>query len=601
MSSSSGGSATPGRTPGIPGYDDLEVVGRGGFATVYRAHEPAFNRDVAIKVLDVADVSEEARLRFERECRAVGSLSGHPGIVTVFGAGTTSQGSPYIVMEYMPGGSLASWLRGGRRLTPAEAVSVGIDLLDAVGAAHEIGIVHRDIKPANVLVSRYGRPQLGDFGISSVPGAYETRSGAAAATLAFAAPEALDGRKASPASDLYSLAATLSTLITGRAIFGRDGEDSVVAYLSRIAHDAPPDLTAAGVSPELNAVVLRALAKAPADRYADAAAFAEALARVPEHTGIPLRLTPPEAAAGSPSRHELPTMRPVGSADTRPEPTPAAETLDVPRPPVDAARAELPTQRKDLPAVTGRIVVEPRRAPRRKLYAAGGLAAVVLLGAAAAAAAALGSGAHPKQLAVPVTGPAVTATCTGLACRLRATQHAGASYVWSFGDGTSVAGTSEVTHTYASVGSFAVQAQLTLHGQSAAGPATTVVIQSFSRTLRLLGGQLTVTVGPSRPTPCGTAAQLQLQAGGAWTAARRVTLGAHRQTLSVPAGVYRLQVAGANVADGVCAAATSKPVTVTAPAPVVPHASGGLTGGSVTGGTSTGPMPPKKYQPVKPR
>ena len=564
ISRTDGAGARPGRAPELPGYQVLEVVGRGGFATVYRAHEPAFNRDVAIKVIDVAEVSDEARLRFERECRAVGSLSEHPGIVTVYGAGGAADGRPFIVMAYLPLGSLGARIKAGRTLRPAEAVAVGIDLLDAVGAAHEIGIVHRDIKPDNVLVSRYGRPELGDFGISSMPGTYETRSGFTAHTLGFAAPEVVDGQRATPASDLYSLGATLATLITGTSIFGRPGEDSVVAYLNRVMNQPPPSLVPAGASPELDAVVQRALAKSPADRFASAADFADALRGVPEHTGQPPRLGPLPAAA----RHQ-----------------------------------DQETMRKDLPAVTGRIEVAPPARSRTRVYAAVGAAtgALVLLGGGVAAAV-LGAGgkaAAPPSPQPVAVAPTLSSDCHGLTCRLSATAHAGASYTWTFGDGSSEAGTSQVAHTYPAPGTFAAQVAMTIGGRTVRAEPVNVVIMSFARRLRLVGGQLVVTVpaAGSAASPCGAAVELQRQSGARWTPAQSVTLGPKRQTITVAAGVYRLHAPASDVAGGVCPEAASTSVTATAPVAVSQPSS--------PGGTSVYHPPTssgtRKIQPVRPR
>lgn len=272
----------PSGIPEIPGYRDLVRIGRGGFATVYLAREEAFDRNVAIKVMEARDLDEDAQLRFERECRAIGSLSHQPGIVTVHAVGTTTEGRPYLVMEHVPGGSLGARLKQSGPVPAGAVVQLGLDLLTAVEAAHGLGIVHRDIKPDNILLRADGRPVLGDFGISSMPGAYETRTGNMAATVGFAAPEIVEGERATAASDLYSLAATLAAALVGRPLFATTTEQSLVAQINRILREAPPDLTLHGASPELDAVLRRGLAKAADERYATAAELRAALCGVPE-------------------------------------------------------------------------------------------------------------------------------------------------------------------------------------------------------------------------------------------------------------------------------------------------------------------------------
>ncbi|HVT64520.1 MAG TPA: protein kinase [Mycobacteriales bacterium] len=278
--------------PEIPGYDQLEQIGRGGFSTVYRAHEIAFNRAVALKVLDASDLTSDTQARFERECQAIGALSGHPHIVTVFAAGLTADGRPYIAMDLMEEGSLADRLKHTGPVSPAEAARIGLDLLEAIGAAHASGVLHRDIKPANVLISRFGTAQLGDFGISTVPGGYQTTTGNISATLGYAAPEVIDGERATPESDLYSLAATLASLLTGDLPFARQSGEAMGAWLKRLLVDPPPNLTRVGASPQFAAVIQQAMQKTPGNRFGSAAAFRNALSTVPELSGA----TPPVAS-----------------------------------------------------------------------------------------------------------------------------------------------------------------------------------------------------------------------------------------------------------------------------------------------------------------
>jgi serine/threonine protein kinase len=155
--------------PVVPGLERPEAIGRGGFGVVYAADEPAFGRRVAVKVLTTRIGDDEARRGFERECRAMGTLSGHPHIVAVHRGGTTDKGEPYIVMEFMAGGSLADRMALTGPLAWSEVLEIGILIAGALETAHRAGILHLDVKPANVLMSRFAEPALGDFGSPVCP------------------------------------------------------------------------------------------------------------------------------------------------------------------------------------------------------------------------------------------------------------------------------------------------------------------------------------------------------------------------------------------------------------------------------------------------
>ena len=199
----------------IAGYSDIAEVTRGGFATVYRAMQATFEREVAIKVL-TGSADESSLRRFRRECTAIGSLSGHPNIVTVYDAGATDDGRLYMVMEFLHGGSLADRLAAHGPFAPAEVADLGARIAGAVESAHRARIIHGDLKPENILLSRLGEPKVGDFGLAFLPDTQVSRSGGLTGTIAHAAPEVLAGESPTLAADIYSLASTLFCLLTGR-------------------------------------------------------------------------------------------------------------------------------------------------------------------------------------------------------------------------------------------------------------------------------------------------------------------------------------------------------------------------------------------------
>lgn len=262
---------------GLTGFEEIEHVGSGGFGVVYRARQLEFNRTVAVKVLGAFAQTPESRRRFERECQATGAVSDHPHIVTLFGSGISAEGRPYLVMEYMPGGSMADRLTASGLIEWQEVGQIGVKLSGALETAHRAGILHRDIKPENVLLSAYGEPCLGDFGIARIQDGTETRSGVVTASLAHAAPEVLEGGRPSPSSDVYSLASTLYGLLLGRAPFRRPTDEGFQALVVRIATQPPPDVRPLGVPDELAAVLEKGLSKTPHERFGTAEEFGEAL------------------------------------------------------------------------------------------------------------------------------------------------------------------------------------------------------------------------------------------------------------------------------------------------------------------------------------
>ncbi len=281
----------------IEGYDLLGPLGEGGFGRVFRARQLAFDREVAVKVLNASGLHDDTARRFERECRAVGSLSGHPNIVTVLDSGITSWGRPFIVMDHMAGGSFAQRLARGDRLDVLAATETVVKICGAVETAHRGGILHRDIKPENVLLSAYGEPKLGDFGVASIPDGYQTHTGVITASLAHAAPETLEGGRATPAVDIYALGSTLFMLITGRPAFASEEHSGLQSLIARTLTQPVPDLRAEGVPDQICGVIEKAMAKEPGERYATAAALGDALRAAQADLGV----SPTEMVLAEPS------------------------------------------------------------------------------------------------------------------------------------------------------------------------------------------------------------------------------------------------------------------------------------------------------------
>jgi serine/threonine protein kinase len=281
-------------TPTIPGYDGLVEIGRGGFAIVYRADDPRFGRTVAVKVL-LGQFDDDARQRFERECRAMGTVSRHPHCVTVYDSGFTDDGNPYLVMEDMTGGSLSE--QGP--LPWAETIEIGVKVCGALSASHAAGVLHRDIKPDNILVSAYGEPKLGDFGIARFDDSSQTKSRTVSATPAYAAPELFDGEVATEASDVYSLAASLFALIAGMPPHAREGDESYLALLARAARDPVPDLRPRGVPDPVASVIETGLEKDRNQRVATALDYGSRLQDAQRAVG---REPTTMVTAGTPTR-----------------------------------------------------------------------------------------------------------------------------------------------------------------------------------------------------------------------------------------------------------------------------------------------------------
>jgi serine/threonine-protein kinase len=259
-------------------YRLIAPQGEGGMATVWRAMDEQIGREVAVKILRPQFVADPGfAARFRNEARAAGTLS-HPNVVQVYDFGTDAEaGDQYIVMQLVDGEDLASVLRERGPLPVDEAVEVGASVADALGAAHQSGLVHRDVKPGNILLTPGGRTLVTDFGISrAVAEASMTVTGTTIGSVHYFSPEQAAGEEVGPASDIYALGIVVYEMLSGRRPF--EGDSAAGVALKRL-NEAPPPLSTPEhpVPPPLEAVVMKALARDPAQRYPDADAFSRAL------------------------------------------------------------------------------------------------------------------------------------------------------------------------------------------------------------------------------------------------------------------------------------------------------------------------------------
>jgi WD40 repeat protein len=259
-------------------YEILEELGRGGMGVVYRARQVSLNRIIALKLIKAGVLADDVELRrFQNEAEALALLD-HPGIVPIHDVGEHG-GQKYFTMKLVAGGSLAERL-GAYKTDPRAAVTLVVDLAEAVHHAHMRGILHRDLKPANVLIDETGRAHVTDFGLArKLDGDAElTASGAILGTPAYAAPEQTTGRRAAvtTATDVYGLGAILYSLLAGRAPFVGD---SVVDVLKRVREHAPgaPRSFNSAVPRDVEVVCLKCLEKDARHRYGSAQALAEDL------------------------------------------------------------------------------------------------------------------------------------------------------------------------------------------------------------------------------------------------------------------------------------------------------------------------------------
>ena len=267
-------------------YRVIAKLGSGGMADVYLAHDELLGRQVAVKVLQDRFAGDQQFVeRFRREASAAASLS-HPNIVAIFDRGSWD-GTYYIAMEYLPGKTLKELVREEGPLPPSQAIEIAIQVLRAAAYAHRHGVIHRDLKPHNIILAEEGRVVVTDFGIARAASDGEiTQVGSIMGTAQYLSPEQAEGGKVSEASDIYAVGVLLYELLTGTVPF--QGDSAVAVALQHLSTPPrPPSLLNPAVPRQLDQVVLRALAKNPADRYPSAQSFIDALTAAGQTIALP--------------------------------------------------------------------------------------------------------------------------------------------------------------------------------------------------------------------------------------------------------------------------------------------------------------------------
>ena len=327
-------------------YRVISRLGSGGMADVYLAEDQLLGRQLAVKVLHHHFAEDQEFVeRFRREASSAAGLS-HPNIVAIFDRGEWN-GTYYIAMEYVAGRSLKTVVREQGALDPAAAIDIVTQVLRAARFAHKRGVIHRDLKPHNVILDEEGRARVTDFGIAKAGASDMTLTGSIMGTAQYLSPEQAQGHTVSGRSDLYAVGIILYELLTGSVPF--DGETAVaIAFKQVSAEPRPPSELQPGVSAALDAVVLRALAKDPAQRFADADEFIAALQQARAALPISAGTAFAGAIAGTALAAGEPYAAPTGAGPGAAAPFPESGALLLPpadgrddengRPPEDADR-----------------------------------------------------------------------------------------------------------------------------------------------------------------------------------------------------------------------------------------------------------------------
>lgn len=346
-------------------YTILTVLGGGGMGTVYRARQAGVNREVAIKIMnpELAD-SEQYLTRFAREAERMGALE-HPHIIPVIDYGTTD-GVTYIVMALKTGGNLGDVIKRGH--APLSDISHYVtQIASALDYAHQRGIIHRDLKPANILLDEERNTFLTDFGIARKLGETKlTAQGMVVGSPTYMAPEAWRGEEASPETDIYSLGVILFELLTGKPPYNDKMPARIM--LMHIQDPIPSVLKVrSDLAPQIEAVVMQALAKERRDRYSSATAMALALkSAVSKAPTVKARTLPPDD-------ENTAILTPEKRATPPPVPSPAPTPARTPTPTPSRIPTQTPQRTENKPAAAR------KGANNTRLILIGMVAIIVLL------------------------------------------------------------------------------------------------------------------------------------------------------------------------------------------------------------------------------
>ena len=292
--------------PVIGGYSYVRPLGSGGFADVFLYEQDMPRRVSAVKVLFADALNPEVRRAFNVEADIMAKLSAHPAIVTIYQASISADGRPYFAMEYCPDTMSARYKK--EPLDIVEVLDTGVRIAGALETAHRAGLLHRDIKPSNVLINALGSPVLADFGIAAAVSADDGVPEIFAMSIPWSAPEVLQERvSGSVPSEIWSLGATLYTLLAGRSPFEastreKNTREQLVRRITAARYTALP---VDGLPPRIDEILSKAMHRDPAKRFATMAEFAEQLRWAQYELGIPstsFDVASPEWAAASPIR-----------------------------------------------------------------------------------------------------------------------------------------------------------------------------------------------------------------------------------------------------------------------------------------------------------
>jgi serine/threonine-protein kinase len=352
-------------------YEVQEFIGQGAMGVVYRAYHSQLERTGAVKVMQAISPDADSVARFRYEAKAIAKLR-HPNIVDVYDFGEF-EGTPYMIVEYVPGGSLSSRMSRGR-LDQAIALKYLRGIAAGLDYAHQHGVVHRDVKPANVLLTDDDTPVLADFGLAKLlqGSSLKSMTGVTTGTPAYMAPEQVTGSKVGPASDRYSLATIGYEMLTGVIPF--DGEALMELLYAQVhRYPVPPSARQASLNRSVDAVIMRGLAKDPVERWDSCAAFVDALSSALRSSPAPAMaatmVMTPQVASTVPIATAAGAAAVAERAATQTEPELATMATAYPSPPPGAAPR--PRRRRSMIALIALGLI--------LILAAGGVAASSIL------------------------------------------------------------------------------------------------------------------------------------------------------------------------------------------------------------------------------